>query len=114
MQNNELEALGILRQTKVPPELDWMTDGEKRFMLALLDAGDEGIHKRIVAKEERQNEFLSLKLSAHGLATWERDKNGREMFFTLTWKGDEVAKLLLTIARNASRRPAQEREAARG
>ena len=110
MQNTELQALGILLQTKVPTELDWMSDGEKRFMLTLLAAGEEGVHKRLVQKEEKQNEFLSLRLSAHGLAKWERDNNGREMFFTLTWKGEDAGQLLLTIARNASRRPAQEKE----
>ncbi|MNR71678.1 hypothetical protein D3C71_23100 [compost metagenome] len=105
MQNVELESLGILRQTRVPHELDWMTDDEKRFMLVLLEAGEYGLHKRVVLKEEKQKkqEHLSLRLSAHGLAYWARDRNGREMFFTITPKGEDIAATLLRIARNASK-----------
>lgn len=107
MQTADLDRLGVLRQTSVPEEFDWMTDSEKRFMLTLLTAGDEGVHKRVVLKEEKLSEYLSLRLSAHGLAYWERDKNGREMFFVLTWKGEEAAKTLMQIARNVSRKTAR-------
>lgn len=103
MENAQLESLGILRQTKVPPEMDWLTDGEKLFMLTLLQAGEEGVHKRLVAKEEKKHPELAMRLFAHGLAQWERDRNGHLVFFAITHRGEEVAQTLLRVARNASK-----------
>jgi hypothetical protein len=103
MDNADLESLGILRQTKVPSQLDWMTDSEKHFMLFLLTAGEFGVHRRYVTKEEKKSPELSSRLSANGMADWHRDRSGKEMFFTLSLKGEETAQLLLKIARNANR-----------
>jgi hypothetical protein len=102
MENTELDNLGILRQTKVPHELDWMTDDEKRFMLVLLDAGEFGLLKRQVLKELKTQPDLAMRLSAHGLADWGTDRHGKESFFALSNKGEEIAGMLLRIARNAS------------
>ncbi len=103
-QHLELESLGILRQTKVPAELAWMTDDEKSFVLDLLLAGEEGVHKRVVAKFEKKHPDAVLNLTMRDLARWESDKSGRPTFLVLSWKGDEVAKLLLQIAKHESRR----------
>ena len=103
MVNAELESLGILRQTKIPDYLDWMTDDEKRFMLLLYEAGEGGLHKRVVISEEKRSADLALRLTAYNVAYWERDKFGREMYLTLTYKGQEAAELLLRVARNATR-----------
>lgn len=113
MQYAELEALGILRQTKLPTSLDWMNDDEKLFMLKLLEAGELGIHKKAMAREAKAKPTLETRLYAHGMAQWERDKNGRLMFFTITLKGEEAAQTLLRVARNQSRstRPGTERAA---
>lgn len=103
MEINELESLGILRQTHVPAEFDWMTPGEKLFMLMMLAAGEDGVLKRVVEKEEKKNEHMSMRLSAHGLANWERDRHGQERYFVLSDRGEEVAITLRRIALNASR-----------
>ena len=110
-QHIELETLGILRQTKVPPELAWMSDAEKQFMLMLLFAGDGGLHKRTVASFEKKNPEVVLQLHARDFLMWETDKAGRPMFVAMTWKGEEAAKLLLHVARHESQKAARARRA---
>lgn len=102
----ELESLGILRQTKTPESLKWMGDDEKRFMLDLLQAGEDGMHKRYVEKFEKAHPDTVLRLTVNNLAQWERDKNGRLMFLTLTWQGSDAAQLLLKIAQHQSTKQA--------
>jgi hypothetical protein len=102
----ELESMGILRQTKTPDSLKWMNDDEKRFMLDLLLAGEDGLHKRVVEKFAKEHRETPIKLEVANLAQWERDKNGRIMFFTLTWQGREAGELLMKIAQNQSRKQA--------
>lgn len=99
----ELDSMGILRQTKTPDSLKWMNDEEKRFVLRLFLAGEEGLHKRDVTKFSKVHNELTLQLEVRNLAQWERDKNGHLIFFTLTWQGMEVGELLLKIARNQSK-----------
>jgi len=104
-QHLELESLGILLQTKVPPELAWMTAPEKQFMLMLLLAGEDGLHKREVTKFQKKHADAVLNLDIRGMTNWETDKAGRPMFVVLTWKGEEAAKILLKVAKHESRRP---------
>jgi len=103
-QHLELESLGILRQTKVPAELAWMTDDEKTFVLNLLMAGEGGLHKREVHKHQKKLPEVVLNLEVRDLVRWESDKSGKPMFMVLSWKGEEVAQLLLQIAKHESRR----------
>lgn len=103
----ELESMGILRQTKTPDTLKWMKDEHKHFVLQLFLAGEEGMHKRHVEKHSKDHAELTLQLEVRNLAQWERDKNGRIMFFTLTWQGVEAAELLMKIAQNQSRKPSR-------
>lgn len=103
-QHLELEYLGILRQTRVPAELAWMSDAEKQLMLMLLLAGEEGLHKRAVTRFEKKNPGVLLNVLFKDFATWQTDKAGRPMFLALTWKGEETASLLLQIAKNENRK----------
>ena len=100
----QLEALGILRTTCVPPELAWMSDDTKRFMLELHLAGEAGMHKRLVALFSKKNPDAVLHLEIKQLAEWLSDKAGRPTFLALTWRGTDVAQLLLSIAKNESRK----------
>lgn len=102
----ELESMGILRQTKTPDSLKWMNDEEKLFVLQLYMAGEEGLHKRAVEKFSKNHRELTIKLEVHNLAQWERDKNGRLVFFALNWQGFEAGELLLKIAQNQSKKAA--------
>ncbi len=103
-QHLELESLGILRQTKVPQELAWMSDAQKAFVLDLLFAGAEGMHKRDVSKFEKKNPDVIFTLTVRDLANWESDKLGKPTFLVLTWKGEEVAQLLLQIAKHENKK----------
>lgn len=103
-QHLALESLGILKQTKAPPELAWMTDLEKTFVLDLFLAGEEGLHKRQVAKFEKNHPEAFLDLQVRDVIRWESDKAGKPTFVVLSWKGEEIAKLLLQIAKNTSQK----------
>jgi hypothetical protein len=104
--NLELESLGILRQTKLPGHLAWMDADVKFFMLELLGAGEEGLHKRHVERFRKKQDEALLRLEIAELVTWERDKTGRPMFLALTWRGTEVATLIRAVAVNESRKAA--------
>jgi hypothetical protein len=110
----ELESLGILRQTKVPPELAWMSDAEKHLMLQVFMAGEVGVHKREVQKFERKNPNTVLNLEVRNFIMWETDKSGRPMFLVVTWQGEDAAKLLMHVARHESRKTAAAKAAAAG
>lgn len=103
-QHLELEALGVLRQTKVPPELAWMTDEEKAFVLDVFLAGNDGMHKRDALKFDKKHPAAFIELQVRDLIRWESDKAGKPMFIVLSWKGDEVARLLFQIAKNTSKK----------
>lgn len=106
MDIRELDNLGLLRADKAPPHLAWLTDDEKFFLVELLTLGEEGMHKRLVAKFQKKSPDSVLRLEIRELISWERDKTGRPMYVVLTWKGAEVAELLLQLARNSSHHPA--------
>lgn len=103
-QHLELESLGILRQVKVPPELAWMRPLEKSFVLEIYWAGEAGLHKTTVAKLEKATPDMVFNLTVRDLAEWLTDKAGRPVAICLTWKGEEIAKLLHQIAKNESKK----------
>lgn len=100
----ELEHLGILRQTKVPADLSWASAAEKAFLLDLLLCGSEGFHKKGLKSFQKENPTSLINLEVRGLVNWVSDKAGRPTFITLSWKGEDVAKLLMAIAKNENRR----------
>jgi hypothetical protein len=102
--STELDALGLLRINKVPAELNWMTDEEKVLLIRLLFCGDDGMHSREIARIRKTESGADavLRLEAYGLASWERDGNGRATFFTLTWKGTENAQLVKKVAQSGN------------
>jgi hypothetical protein len=102
-QNLELDSLGILRQTKLPPALDWLQDPDKALLIELLLAGDEGLTRAHVAKWDKTHAECSLRLSVRSLVDWGTDRRGQPSFLTLTWKGEDLAKLVMQVAKNATR-----------
>lgn len=99
----ELDNLGILRQTQVPPELAWMSDAEKAFVLELYLAGETGLHKRVVDKIEKTTPDIVFNITVRSLADWLPDKAGRPVSLALSWRGIDAAKLLHRIAQNESK-----------
>lgn len=100
----ELESLGVLRQTKVPAELTWMTEPEKRLILSILLAGEHGLHKAAVLKMEAKSPDMLFNVTIRSLAEWVTDKAGRPAALVLTWQGEEVARLLHQVAKHESRK----------
>lgn len=100
----ELETLGILRQTKVPQELGWLTDAEKRCLLMVLASGEGGLHKSQL-KKILDSATVLARLEFKDFLKWETNRNGTPSSITLTWRGEEIAQLLLQIAKNESQRP---------
>jgi hypothetical protein len=100
----ELDALGLLRTTKVPDALDWMTDDEKLLLIRLLFCGEEGMHSREVnrVRKTQAGADAIMRIEAYGLANWERDGNGRATTFVLSWKGIESAQLVKKVAQNGN------------
>lgn len=106
-QHHELESMGILRQTKLPASYAWMVDSDKTLMLELHLAGDDGLGKAFVNKFEKNHPETELRLTVRDFAEWQSDKHGKPSHLVITWKGEEVGKLLLQIARNQSRAAAR-------
>lgn len=100
----ELEALGILRQTKLPPEYAWLDDEEKRFLLDVRMAGEAGLPRAHTARFQKKHADLFLNLSVRSLVDWQTDRFGKPSRLVLTWKGQELADLLLTVAKHDNRR----------
>lgn len=98
----ELDSLGILRQTSLPATLDWLQDSDKQLLLDLLFAGADGLSRSYVLKWDKKHKECSLRVTTRSLADWETDKKGQPALLTLNWKGEEVAKLLLQVAKNES------------
>ena len=99
----ELEGLGLLRATKVPAELNWLTSEEMAFLVQLRLAGEEGLKRAQVMKYWRTNTDGIIRLEGAGFADWHHDQVGRPAYFALTWKGMEKADQLLTVARTQSK-----------
>jgi hypothetical protein len=102
-QHHELESMGILLQTKLPAFLSWMTDGDKSLVLQLYMAGEAGTHKTAILKFEKTNPETVLNITVRDLAEWVSDKQGRPSHLTLTWKGEELGKLVCQVAKHESR-----------
>lgn len=102
-QHHELESMGILLQTKLPAALSWMTDSDKSLVLQLHLAGETGLHKSAVLKFEKKNLETVMNMTVRDLAEWVSDKQGRPCYLTLTWKGEELGKLIFQVAKHESR-----------
>ena len=111
-QHHELESMGILLQTKLPATLSWMTDGDKSLALQLHLAGEAGLHKSAILKFEKQNPETVMNMTVRDLAEWVSDKQGRPSHLTLTWKGEELGKLVFQVAKHESRAEQRKKAAA--
>lgn len=113
---NKQEEAAIHNLTELPEKYSWMSEPYFHFILALfLNKGDDdaGMHKSEALRWEKQNKGLDMlfQLDARQYITWEKDQMGRDMYVVLTWQGEDLAKMLLAIARNQNRKQ-RESEAA--
>lgn len=100
----QLDGLNILKQTKLPLHLSWMNEGEKQSLLLIHLCGEGGMLKKEVAKLDKQYPDVLFKLEARGLLSWQTNSHGKNVALALTWKGEEISKLLHLIAKNDSKK----------
>jgi hypothetical protein len=100
-ENLNLDVLGLLRTGNKDPRTTYLTEEEKQIVAMVGLAGADGLHKR---QTKGMDPVLLDVLEAHGLLKWERDLRGRPMFLCLTWKGEDIAVLLVKQAKSESHR----------
>lgn len=105
----ELEKLGILSPTIVPGKYGWLSDDAKVFLVNILLCGEEGMHRRMVAKLTKKTPDLVFQLEANSLVYWDTDKFGKQSYLVLTLRGEDLAKLLRVIAKNESIKASKKR-----
>jgi hypothetical protein len=119
---SELDALGLLSQSILPKEYDWLDNCDKQLLLSLYLYKDSGgMHKsevkkwvkstykyRVAHAKDNQldepSEDCLLLLEARQLVVWEKDTQGNDMYLTLTWRGEDIAMLLLAVAKHENNR----------
>lgn len=99
----ELESLGILRTNKLPQNLAWLSENQKHVLLYAHLCGENGLHKSQIKKIQKTDPNCILELEIRQYVKWLTDKFGKPIAVALTWQGDEVAKLLLVIAKNQTK-----------
>lgn len=96
----ELDDLGILRSTKIPPNLAWMSSDQISLLLAVLACGEAGMTRRHSSKFDAD---VIRQLELRDYLLWERDRFGRLAYLCLTWKGQDAAQVLLRVAHHDQR-----------
>lgn len=104
----DLQSLGLLRITHLPPQLKWLTETEKHILLYAHLAGDQGLHKSFLRPLLKAEPACVLNLEVSQLVSWSNDNHGKPQYLSLTWKGSEISSILLLIAKNRSKKPAYE------
>lgn len=102
-----LDDLGILGVASLPTTYSWLDDDDKQLLVDLLMAGEDGFGRVEVRKRERRTPNSILKVVANSCADWQTDRTGKPERLVLTYRGEEVAQLLMKIARNRSQLEAQ-------
>jgi hypothetical protein len=95
---SELDELGILRTTHVPPQLSWLSPLHVQLLISVLTCGEEGMTRRRMRKYSETETDALRQLELRDFLHWERDRFGQLAFLCLTWKGEEAAQTLLKVA----------------
>ena len=100
----ELDNLGILRTTHLPSKLQSLKDKELEttLLIELLGAGEEGLTRRHILKHKQAGEDAAQWLTLRDLAEWQRDRFGKLTFLVITWKGEKMARNLLSVCKHSS------------
>lgn len=99
---SELDDLGLLRSTKIPPKLAWLSSEQIGILIDVLLCGEDGMTRRATKKYDAD---AVRELELRDYLQWERDRFGRFAYLCLTWKGEEAAQVLLRVARRAQSKP---------
>lgn len=98
----ELDLFGVLAPANLPDDLSWITADGAIILVNLLLAGEEGISLRRIGASLETKDALA-QLYAHSAVEWLTNKAGVAIAAVLTNKGEDMAALILAIAKNQSR-----------
>jgi hypothetical protein len=90
-----LDSARLLRTGRKDRRTSFLSVELRQLVIAIL-AASGALPKK---QAEQQDPALLSVLEAYGLAQWERDKLGRLTAYQLTWKGQELADVLIRQAR---------------
>ena len=96
----DLDALGLLRVTKIPQHLEWLTPVQIELIFEVADCGEQGMRERKAQRysQEKRDELRMLEL--RDILYRERDVRGQPVFLCLTWQGKEALEVLRAIKRH--------------
>ena len=102
----DLDRLGLLRVTKLPPELSWLDPIQTQLIFEVGECGEQGMRERKTQRfsEEKRDALRMLEL--RDILYRERDRLGKPVFLCLTWKGKETLQVLQAVERNRPKDPA--------
>lgn len=115
--NQRVEVLGnlfdeaLLRPSEKDPRIAHLSDGARYYLIQVAQAGAEGLKKSQAKLLDKKYPDACLELYAHDYVLWEFDKRGNPYFLVVNWKGEELSKLLMTVAKYGSRRVAEKKPA---
>lgn len=98
----------LLRPTEKDPRIAHLSDEARRYLITVYQAGEQGLKKSIVKLLDKRYPHAYLELYTNDYVLWEFDTKGNPYFLVANWKGEELGKVLVSIAKYGTRVPAQE------
>ncbi len=115
--NQRVEVLGnlfddtLLRPSEKDPRIAHLSDSARFYLIQVAQAGTDGLKKGQAKLLDKKYPDACLELYAQDYILWEFDTRGNPYFLGVNWKGEELAKLLMTIAKYGSQIPAGKKPA---
>jgi len=103
----DLDDLGLLRVTKIPQHLEWLTSIQIELIFEVADCGEEGMRERRSRRFSDEKRDALRMLELRDILYRERDRLGKPVFLCLTWQGKEALQVLRAIERNRAKDTAQ-------
>lgn len=89
----------LLKPSEKDARIAHLNDEARFYLIQVVQAGDEGIKKPQVALLDKKYPDACFELYAKDYVLWEFDTRGNPYFLVATWKGVELAKVLVTVAK---------------
>jgi len=109
--NQRVEVLGnlfdetLLRPSEKDSRIAHLSDSARFYLIQVAQAGPEGLKKGETKLLDKKYPEACIELYAQDYVLWEYDSRGNPYFLVVNWKGEELAKLLMTIAKYGSHQP---------
>lgn len=91
IEETMLDSAGILKDAPGSERSYGLPPESIELFLLVIGAGAEGLHRDKLPKEIRWTvDETVLALELQNLVAWEKDKQGRNAYLVITWRGQEV------------------------